>query len=129
MSEFLPALQALPGFVPAVQAAVAPRLPVELGRLQLAENFALRFSAVPATAEFSPLWSLYARQLFGVIALAPAGTFPLAEKTFTASGTVLVVLDPQGRATLASGGNKAWRELFARFLPRFQPSATPTEVP
>ena len=128
LSEFVAALQALPGFVPATLAAVDFRLPVELGRLQLAENFALRFSSVPAAVEFSPLWSLYARQLFGVIALAPAGTFPVAEKAFSATGTVLVALDPPGRATLTSGGNKVWRELFARFLPRFQPSAPLTEV-
>jgi hypothetical protein len=128
LSEVVAALQALPGFVPATLVAVDFRLPVELGRLQLSENFALRFSSVPAAAEFSPLWSLYARQLFGVIALAPAGTFPVAEKAFSATGTVLVALDPPARATLTSGGNKVWRELFARFLPRFQPSAPLTEV-
>ena len=104
-------------------ATLDPRLPVEVGRLQLSENFSLRFSAVPATAEFSPLWSLYARQLFGVIALAPAGTFPVAEKAFAAFGMTLVSLDPQERATLTTGGNKVWRELFERFLPRFQPTA------
>ena len=128
LSEFVATLQALPGFVPAALAAVDPLLPAELGHLQLTESFALRFSAVPAKAEFSPLWSLYARQLFGVIALAPAGAFPVAEKAFSAFGTVLVALDPPERATLANGGNKAWRELFERFLPRFQTSVPATEV-
>jgi hypothetical protein len=109
-------------------ATLDPRLPVEVGRLQLSENFALRFSVVPATAEFSPLWSLYARQLFGVIALAPADTFPGAEKAFAAFGLGLVSLDPQERATLTTGGNKAWRALFERFLPRFQPTLPATEV-
>lgn len=128
LNEFLSALQALPGYVPAAVTARDPRLPVEVGRLQLSENFSLRFSAVPATAEFSPLWSLYARQLFGVIALAPADTFPVAEKAFAAFGVAPVALDPQERATLADGGNKAWRELFERFLPRFQPTLPATEV-
>jgi hypothetical protein len=129
LHELVPALQALPGFVPAVLTANDPRLPVELGRLQLSENFSLRFGAVPATAEFAPLWSLYARQLFGVIALSPAGTFPVAEKAFSAFGTVLISLTPPERAALASGGSKVWRELFNRFLPRFQPGSTPTEAP
>jgi hypothetical protein len=61
--------------------------------------------------------------------LAPVGTFPVAEKAFSAVGADLVVLDAQGRAALTSGGNKVWRELFAPFLSRFQPSAPPMEVP
>lgn len=129
LNEFLPALQALSGFMPAALTTVDPLLPVELGRLQISESFALRFSAVPATAEFSPLWSLYVRQLFGVIALAPPGTFSVAEKVFSAPGSVFVSLDPQERARLMSGGSKVWRELFNRFLSRVQNSATTTEAP
>ena len=130
LNDFTEALQALPGFVPAVLTASSldPLLPVELGRLQLTESFALRFSAVPAKAEFSSLWSLYARQLFGVIALAPVGAFPVAEKAFSVFGTVLVTLDPPQRTALTNGGNKVWRELFERFLPRFQTSVPVTEV-
>jgi hypothetical protein len=107
----------------------SPRLPIDLGRLQLAESFALRFSAVPATAEFSPLWSLYARQLFGVIALAPAGTFPAAEKKFAALGTGLLSLAAPERQALTHGNQNDWRELFNRLLSRFQPSTPATEVP
>jgi FixJ family two-component response regulator len=129
LSEFLPVLQALPGFVPTTQATVDLQPPVDLGRLPLSESFALRFSAIPPAAKFSPLWSLYARQLFGVITLAPVGTFPVAEKAFSAFGVDPVLLDAQQRVTLTGGGNKVWRELFERFLPRFQPSAPPTEVP
>jgi hypothetical protein len=129
LKGFLSVLQSLPGFVPAALATVAPRLPVELGRLPFSESFVLRFSAVPATAEFSPLWSLYARQLFGVIALAPAGAFPAAEKYFSAHGTGLLSLDAPERQALTRGGSKVWRDLFNRFLPHFQPSATSKEAP
>jgi CheY-like chemotaxis protein len=125
---FLPALQALPGFVPAVLAAVNPLLPLELGRLQISENFSLRFCAVPAATKFSPLWSLYARQLLGVISLAPAGTFSVAEKVFSATGTVAIALDPPAQAALMRGDSKIWREYFQRFLPRFQTTASTTET-
>jgi ActR/RegA family two-component response regulator len=129
LNEFLPALQVLPGFVPAAPAAVDPLFPGEFGRLQLSESFALRFSVIPAGVEFSPLWSLYARQLFGVIALSPAGTFPAAEKKFAALGAGLLFLDASERQTLTRGNRDDWRELFNRFLPRFQPSPIATEVP
>jgi hypothetical protein len=78
--------------------------------------------------EFSPLWSLYARQLFGVIALAPAGTFPAAEKKFAALGAGLLFLAAPERQALTRGNRNDWRELFNHFLPRFQPSAPPKEV-
>lgn len=129
LRDFLPALEVLPEFVPATLTELDPRLPVELGRLQLSESFVLRFTAVPAAAEFAPLWSLYSRQLFGVIALAPAGTFALAEKNFTAGGAGLISLDPQRQQALTRGNRDAWRELFNSFLPRFQTSPTPPEVP
>lgn len=129
LNDFESAFQSLPEFVPSALAAVDPRFPVELGRLQLADNFSLRFSAVPATAEFSPLWSLYTRQLFGVITLAPAGTFPAAEKDFALQGVGLLFLDAPAQQLLRHGNRDAWRELFTHFLPRFQHSATAPEVP
>jgi len=128
LNNFLPALQALPGFVPALPEALDPRRPAEIGRLQLSESFALRFCLVPAAPEFSPLWDLYARQLFGVISLAPAGRFPAAEKYFTAHGAGLLFLDAPERQVLTRGNRDDWRELFERFLSRFQPSTPPTEV-
>lgn len=128
LGEFLPTLQTLPEFVPSALSVDDPLLPVELGRLQLTEGFALRFVSVPAAAESSPLWSLYARQLFGVITLTPAGTFPSAERIFSSFGTVILSLDVQERQALTRGGRVAWRELISRFLPRFQPGANTTEV-
>ncbi|PKN13244.1 MAG: hypothetical protein CVU69_02790 [Deltaproteobacteria bacterium HGW-Deltaproteobacteria-4] len=126
LREFLAALQTLAEFVPATLVAASPRLPVELGRLQIAGNFALRFTALAAPAEFSPLWSLYGRQLFGVIVLAPAGTFPGAEKYFAARGTDLLFLDAPERQALTHGKRDDWRDLFHRFLLRHQPG-TPLE--
>jgi hypothetical protein len=127
-SDFVPILHALPEFVLSSPPHDDPLLPLELGRLQLSASFALRFISLPATAEFSPLWSLYLRQLFGVISLAPVGSFPAAERIFSSSGTGLVSLDPQERGALASGERGAWRDFLNRFLPRFQGSATTTEV-
>jgi FixJ family two-component response regulator len=129
LREFLSALQTLAEFVPTALATTFPRLPADLGRLQISENFALRFSVVAATAEFSPLWSLYGRQLFGVIVLAPVGTFPVAEKYFAAFGAGLLPLDAPERQALARGKRDDWRDLFHRFLPRIQPGTTPTEAP
>ena len=127
LREFLAALQALAEFVPTAQATASPRLPVELGRLQIVENFALRFSAVSATAEFSPLWPLYGRQLFGVIILSPAGTFMVAEKYFATLGAGLLALDAPERQALTRGKRDDWRDLFHRFLPGHQPGTSPTE--
>ena len=129
LQEFLAALQTLAEFVPAPQVAAFPRLPGELGRLQIAENFALRFTAVTPTADFSPLWSLYVRQLFGVIVLAPAGSFPAAEKYFASLGAGLLPLDAPERQALTRGKRDDWRDLFHRFLPRHQSGTTPTEAP
>ena len=126
LREFQSALQMLPEFVPTTLSAASPRFPGEVGRLQIAGNFALRFTAVSATAEFSPLWSLYGRQLLGVIVLAPAGSFPLAGKYFAALGADLLFLDAPQRQALTRGKRDDWRDLFHRFLLRHQPG-TPME--
>ena len=126
MSEFMPTLHVLPEFVSSSPPLDDPLLPVELGRLPLSENFALRFITVPALAEFSPLWALYTRQLFGVITLAPIGSFPVAERIFSSCGTVLVSLDAQERRALSGRG--VWHDHLIRYLPRFQSKATMPEV-
>lgn len=128
VKAFLPLLHVLPGFTASAPARDDSLLPVELGRAQLSESFVLRFNAVPATAEFSPLWTLYQRQLLGVITLAPAGTFPAAEKAYSAGGVVALYLDQEEREAVKSHGSKVWRELFVRFLSRFPGSTTTTEV-
>lgn len=129
LQGFVPALHALAEFVPADAGEMHPFAPVELGRLQLSDSFVLRFSAVPAAPPFAPLWSLFARQLFGVITLAPAGTSPEAEKYFAGLGVGFSSLDQQGQHELGFGNRDAWRELFSQFLPPPQPNATPMEAP
>lgn len=126
--DILSILQALPDFVPS-SLVLEELIPVELGRLQLSESFALRFITVPTAGEYSPLWSLYARQLFGVISLASIGTFPAAEQTLSSFGHIVVPLDQPGRELLKNGGSGAMRDLLNRFLPRFQSSPTIAEVP
>lgn len=128
VQDFLADLQSLPEFIPAAPAEIHPLFPVELGRLQLSDNFALRFAAVPVASEVAPLWSLYARQLFGAVTLAPAGTFEVAEKNFSVLGADLCYLGPQARQMLRHGNRGGWRELLIRFLPRFLKHDTLMEV-
>lgn len=129
LRKFVPTLHALPEFVPAAHTRSAAHFPDELGRLQLSDNFSLRFITVPAAAEFAPLWSLYARQLFGVIVLGSAATFPVAERIFTAFDRELLSLDSAGRKALTNEGRVAVRSLFSKLLPPFHKSEITTEVP
>lgn len=129
VGEFLSPLHALPEFVASALLCDDPRLPSELGHLQLSENFALRILTLPATAEYSPLWSLYGRQIFGVVSLTSANAFPAAERIFSTFGSVVVSLDPQGRQALNRGGRGAVRDFLQQFLPPFQKNTRRPEVP
>lgn len=129
LNKFLPALHLLREFIPSPHPRSKAQLPDEVGRLQLSDAFSLRLIVVPATAEFAPLWPLYLRQLFAVISLAPAGTFPLAEKSLSATDRGWLYLDRVARRALMDKGREGWGELLRRLLPFQTRNSITTEVP
>lgn len=127
------ALNGIAEFEPAAALPAGDLLcPGDLGRIALSESFALRFIRLPAQAELQPLWPVFSHHLFGVLALAPAGTLPEAERYFAAIGRPVAYLDPNAPVgqsfPLKKGDRKGLAKLFSFYAAGFLETSSSAEA-
>lgn len=119
---FAQALQGVTEFEPDDAFLVGDRElgPGDLGRLALAETFALRLCVLPATVEMAPLWAAFANRLFGVALLGSPASLAEAERFFRQLGAAPVATVGGGAAgtdgfTLRRGDRRGLSRLLGFF--------------